>query len=464
MVVSMPKSADEPKPKQIPGIRSPIGMLGFQRRLAKDPYSALAGLRTRFGDVVQVSAGLGQVSVFLFGADANAFILSQHKEFFRHEQAYQSLLPVVGETALILTDGGENARRRQLVQPTVRHHGLDGYLGVAVREADRMIDGLPEVVPIDIGQRLRGGIVRSTIGCLLGPQVSEHADEVADTLQPALDFVNLPPSKRRKIMVVGTAYYNAVKARTLIDQVVVAEIDRRKALPGPERPADDVLATLLSGHEGITISVPEILDQVISLMAAGIDTTSTALAWIMDEILRDVAVWDNAAAEVAREVGSRELALDDLPRLTYLDGIISEGLRLHPPHIALPRYVVRDFEYGGFVVPADSLVYYSPYVTARDPDVWLEPDEFLPQRWDESALGYVQPATYAQVAFGGGSRRCIGLGLALLEIKAFLVQILRRLTIKADYRGPRVPSGAVTVGPAGGIPVRVLNVASNAGR
>ncbi|MEI8081148.1 MAG: cytochrome P450, partial [Actinomycetes bacterium] len=313
MVVGKPKPTGGPELKQIPGIRSPMGPRAFERRLAQDPYATLTGLRDRFGDVVQVSGGFGQASVFLFGPEANAFVLSQHKELFRHTEAYQSLLPVDGETALLLTDGGEYARRRQLVQPALRHHRLDPYLDVMVREADRMIDGLAGVITIDLDKRLRVGTSRTMITCLLGAHLSERADEIAATLQPALEFANLPPNKRRRVMVVGTAYYNAVKARTLIDRIIDAEIDRRNALPRQQRPTDDVLAALLAGHEGITITIPEVRDQVVSLLAAGIDPTSTALSWIMDEILRDTAAWNQAAAEVREVVGTRVLTLEDLP-------------------------------------------------------------------------------------------------------------------------------------------------------
>lgn len=452
------KSGSAASNGQAPGIKSPIGFLNFRHRLGKDPYGTLEDLHAKFGDTVQVSAGAGQPLVFLFGREANSFILSQHKELFRFREAYQSLIPVVGETALIVSDGADHERLHRLVLPAFRPDALAGYLELMVREVQRVIDELPVGSVVDLQERFRAGIRRSTVGTLFGEHLSDRAEEIGHTIEPALEFANLAPNKQIKVKVVGSNYYNATKARIMVDRIIDAEVDRRLALPADQRPVNDVMAVLLAGNEGLTMTQLELRDQIVGLLAGGYGTTSAALGWILQELLGSSEVWDEAAKEIQLVVGSRELTMDDLSNLFYLDGVISETLRLHPPSVVLPRYVVTDFEFDGYQIKAGSLVFYSPFVTARDPQLWLRPDEFVPQRWDSSAIGYVPPASYAFVPGGGGSRRCLGFSFATMELKVCLVQIIRRLTLVADYEGPRKTEGIATVRPAGGIPALVAAV------
>ena len=442
-----------------PGIKSPLKFARFGIRLGKDPYGALEDLHDRYGDIASVSAGRGQQFVFMFGRDANSFILSQHKELFRFRESYQSLVPVDGETALVVSDGEDHARRRRLVQPAFRPHSLDGYLTQMTEEVNRVITRLPRGAVVDLYEQFRSAVRRTVIRSLFGEHLSERADEIGDTLEPALEFVNLPPQKQLKIKVVGSRYHSALKARALTDLIIDAEVTRRNAMDPPQRPDNDVLAMLLApGEDGMTLTQQELRDQIVSPIAAGYDTTSGALGWAIHELVTSNVVWKRSRDEIREVVGDRQLKQDDIARLVYLDGIVNETLRLHPPGVIAPRYAVADFEFAGKHVPKGSLVFYSAYITQRDPELWTDPDAFLPQRWDPLAPDFRPVVPYSFVTFGGGSRRCIGFGYAILELKAFLVEIIRRLTVRPDYDGTRTAEGIATVRPAGGIPVQILRV------
>ena len=139
--------------------------------------------------------------------------------------------------------------------------------------------------------------------------------------------------------------------------------------------------------------------------------------------------------------------------LPQLDRALDETLRLYPPAWIGPRRAVRTFAFAGATVPAGAPVNYSSYASHRLPDVWRDPEAFLPERFAPERRAALPKGAY--VPFGGGSRQCIGMRFGQLEIKAIAARILRehRLELAPGHRLQirQTP----TLGPKGGLPMRV---------
>lgn len=414
----------------------------------------MAQLHTRFGEVAEVSAGFGRRLVFLFGADANAFVLSEGKENFRFREAFQSLAPVTGQTALIVLDGAEHTRTRSLVQSAFRPHAIDGYLEMMSSEADRLVASLPDGEIVRLAPRLRSATRRAVVRGLFGDRLSARADEIGDTIEPAIAFVNLPPQQQLKIKLPGTRYTRALRARGATDRIIDAELDRRESLPEEQRPDRDVIGMLAGAvnEDGARLSRAQLRDQIISLIAAGYDTTSAALAWAVHLLITNPGSWQRLREEVTG-VNDREIT-----RLHFLDGVVHETLRLYPPGVVAVRYAVGDFEFAGRLIKRKSLVFYSPYTTQRDPGYWEEPEAFRPERWHPDGADHWVPAPNTFVAFGGGQRRCIGFGFATLQMKVFLAALVRQTDLTAAYSGVPAGAGMATVHPVNEVPVIVRHV------
>jgi hypothetical protein len=323
---------------------------------------------------------------------------------------------------------------------------------------------------------------------LFGEHLRARADELGELLQGALDFVNLPVHHQLvHIDRPFTRYGRAMRAGRRADEIVNAEIARRRvahASAGSARDGVDVLDLLLgagvpartaavdsgcpaqqdqlrdtesTGGDG-GLSDTELRDQVVSLVAAGYDTTSAAVGWAVHELVTRPDVARRVATEVAEAVGDDPITPEVLPRLAYLDGVIREVLRLHAAAV-VARRSLRDFEIGGHKIPAGRMVLYSPYVTHRLPELWPEPSAFRPERWLPDAPGYVEPPPFASVPFGGGYRRCIGFGLAKFEIKIAVVRLVQRTALEPLTRHIAA-TGVAANTPAGGVPVRVTEVRS----
>ena len=125
--------------------------------------------------------------------------------------------------------------------------------------------------------------------------------------------------------------------------------------------------------DGAGLSDEEVRDQVVSLIAAGYETTSAAMAWAVHLLLATPGCWERARAEVVEVLGDPVPVKEDLRRSICLNGVVHEALRLCPPAVVVPRWVAEDFTFAGRRIRPGSTVLYSPYVTHRLPEVWPEP-------------------------------------------------------------------------------------------
>jgi cytochrome P450 len=306
------------------------------------PGEVLLWLYRRRGPVTRA----GQF-VYLLGPEANRFVFA-NSELFRWREAFEGLVPVDGDTALIVSDGPEHRRRRRLVAPALHHRQIEHYLEIMSENADAVIDSWRPGQRLDIYQELRAAIRRSTIQSLFGRRLAADAPVLGEQLQVLLDLVDHLPAvvtwKRR----LSTPHWrHAMVAREQVDAREQAEINRAREDATDED--DNVLASLVHGTDetGDTLSDKEIRDQMVSLIAAGYETTSAAMAWAVYGLLSTPGVWDQAAAEVHDVLDGRRPAAGDLDRLPYLRGVVSETLRLYPPAVISARKVATAFEFDG---------------------------------------------------------------------------------------------------------------------
>jgi cytochrome P450 len=422
-------------------------------RLRSDPAEALAALQRRYGPVV--STGFGPLQyVWLFGPDA-------HRELFvdidrmAWRPATKVLIPVDGDTAIVVSDGEHHLRRRRIVQPAFNIRRIDAQVPLMLDETRSTLNAWTAGREVDGYEELRACVRRIVTRALFGDRLSGQADELGDLLQPALDFLDTPAPQLR-VDLPWTQWHKAKVARRGVDQLVFSEIEarRRSATDG-----DDVLTWLLEAAdpegEGEPLTDQEVRDQVVSLIAAGYETTSAAVGWTLWAMLSHDGVWDGVRADVEARAGAGELTADSVRSMTYLDGVVSESMRLWPPGIAAGRKLLEPIEIAGVRLPAGVLAMYSPYVTQRLPELWPDPLAFRPERWDMDDPTYVEPVPLSYIPFGAGPRRCIGFAFALLEIKVLLAELVRTVDLDLITTAEPGRAGIGSLRPKGGVRVRV---------
>ncbi len=432
------------------------GLLEHLRLAAKvnDLAWCLERVYGRWGPVVDVGYRIPIRVVCVSGPEANQHILADDPENFLWGEALQLLEVVDGPTALVLSDGEEHRRRRRLVQPAFGKKRIDAQLGLAVDEIDRVLDTWTAGRRLDAYDELRHGVRRIAVRALFGDDMGHVADEFGETLEPAIAYAQRTPMSRIDIDLPFLPYRKAVRARRAVDQIVLAEIRRRRADGVDPDASPDTLSALLHATEEVDgeeqpLSDEEVCDQVRSLIAAGYDTTSSASAWIVHALGANPGVFEALREQVRDTIGDRSPTLDDLRTLPLVDGVVREALRLWPPGVASGRVAIDDFDLHGYTIPGGSLVMYSPYITHRIPEVWGDPLVFRPERWADG-----EPVPYSFVPFGGGYRKCIGFALATLELQVLAVRLAQRMTWELENPGVR-GAGIANFAPKGGLPIRV---------
>jgi len=392
------------------------------------PGEALLALYRRRGAVI--NSGVGRYGyTYLLGAEANKFVFA-NADAFSWRETFQSLAIVDGPTALIVSDGADHQRRRSVVAPGLRHREIQNYVRTMVSNIDTVIDGWRPGQRLDIYQQFRSAVRRSTAESLFGQRIAAHSDFLGEQLQPLLNLTHqLPQVMPLHRWAHSPAWRRAMAARTRINDLIDAQVAQARTAP---RPDDHMLTMLINGRgdEGYALSDNEIRDSIISLITAGYETTSGALAWATYTLLTLPGAWDAAADEVNRVLGDRPPAADDLAALTYLNCVVHETLRLYTPGVISARRVMRDLWFDAHRIRAGRLLIFSPYVTHRIPEVWPEPTEFRPLRWDPGSPDYRKPAPHEFIPFSGGLHRCIGAVMATTEMTVMLARLVARTRLR----------------------------------
>jgi cytochrome P450 len=202
-----------------------------------------------------------------------------------------------------------------------------------------------------------------------------------------------------------------------------------------ERTAASFLDGYLASHlRDNGMSEGAVLNELISLMMAAVETTPRALAWFWFLLGRNHCAELHLHEELKTVLGSRSVAVGELTQLHFMEMMLSETLRLYPPVHFIDRRTLKEVELAGVRIPAESYLLLSPLVTHRDPRFFEDPDAFKPERW-----GTREPPALS-FPFGAGAHRCIGEELARLEISLAIATIARSWRLLPEPEIPANPS------------------------
>ncbi len=426
--------------------------LGIARQMQGDPHTALLDLAAQYGPVTQI--GFGKfLYVVVLGVEANEYVLHTNPSNFRWKEAFWPLVAIDGETALIVSDGDDHRRRKAIVLPAFHRRRISSYFDVMTEESARVIERWQSGQTIDAYQQMRLAVRKIVLRCLFGRAFGDREQEFMDHLKIPLDYVNRSPFRRLDHELLFPPYRKAMRARRAMDAMVFDEITRRRAAA---EPGDDILGWLIEAQdgEGPGLTDQEVRDQVISLIAAAYDTTSSAMGWIAMRLADDPALRAEVRAEVGATTAGQPLTLEHLPQLKLTGGVVNEVLRLQPPGIVSVRHIVDEFSLLGHTVPGGRLLMYSAYASQMDPNQFPDPTTFKPTRWIDGHRDHHPHHPYAYVPFGGGSRRCLGFAFALQEMTV-MTALMAQVDFEPAYAAAPKPTGIASMAPGGGVPIRL---------
>jgi len=461
--------SDNPVVRLLDDVRAEIGVrrhgayppgpqdFSFARTLqaARDPLPMLLSLYEEHGPIFSARLLHSQV-VFMLGPEANHFITVSHPENFHwREGSFGDLIPLLGD-GLLTIDDAYHDRAREIMMPAFHREQVAASVAAMVAEATPAIDALKPGEVVDVYEWMRGLAMRIAMRALLGldPDEAGKGAAAAEHFERALGFYGID-FHLRLLRGPGSPWSKLVASRAILDEIVYGEIAQRRRRPDPG--AMDILSLLLGVRDeaGEGFSDKEVRDQVMTLMFAGHDTSTSTLTFMMHELARHPDVVARLQQEQDEVLGGEPPDIDRLEReMPYLEMVLDEVLRLYPPAWIGPRRAVRDFEFGGYRVKRGTYVNYCSWASHRIPEVFPDPEAFVPERFTRERKAALPRGAY--VPFGGGRRICIGKRFGQTEVKLVATMLLQRLRLDAMPGRTMTVRQMPTLSPRGGLQMRVL--------
>jgi cytochrome P450 len=327
------------------------------------------------------------------------------------------LEPFAGPSSILIARGDAHLRQRRLMLPAFHGEKLAGWREVMAREARAEVDRWQPGERLVALPRMRALTLRVIMATVFG---APHP-QLEDAIRRALDMTHALPRMLGMVVLGRDLGFRDAVAR--VDALLLGAIAQRRRDGGEGAIVDDLLA--------VSDNDREVRDQVVTLLAAGHETTAAALSFALERLARHP------------DVLTRLRERDD----AYADAVVKEVLRVRPVLSLAARKVVAPYEAGGFTLPPGVHVAPCIHLTHRRPESYPQPAAFRPERWLEPD----PPSGYAWIPFGGGVRRCLGASFATLEMREVLRAVAARWRLQPDRpAGEPVRRRAVTLTPSRG--------------
>ncbi|XP_065882067.1 cytochrome P450 726A27-like [Euphorbia lathyris] len=236
-------------------------------------------------------------------------------------------------------------------------------------------------------------------------------------LFPSLQFIHVITGMKSTLL----------KLHKEADQIFENIIEEHKSeLRGGQIESNNLLNVLLQLQENPDsyLTTDGIKSITMDMFIAGTDTSATILEWTMSELMKNPIVMEKAQQEI-RKVCLKNGKLDEsvIDELIFLKAIIKETMRLHPPAPLLPRLCGEECKIDGYSIKAKTEVLVNVWAIGRDPNHWIEPETFNPERFIGSEVDY-KGCNFEYIPFGAGRRICPGIHFGIADLELPLAKLL----------------------------------------
>lgn len=401
----------------------------------RDLRNATRELYERNGPVVR--SGYGKMSmVAMLGPDANQLVLQNREGIFSSREGWNWIIDRVFPGALMSMDGDEHRYQRRIMNQAFKKPLLVKYIQhMNPHIADGLDDwrGQERIKIFPAVKTLTLDLATSVfMGMELGERANRMNQAFVDAVEASIAPVRWP--------LPGTLMRRGMRGRQTLVSIFSELIPEKRAVKSADFFSQFCHAVTETGER---FTDQEIIDHMAFLMMAAHDTTTSTLTTLFYALAREPA-WQEALREESLALGKTALDHSDLEKLETLQWAIKESLRCYPPLPTMPRWASREFEFGGYTIPANTLVGVSPVHTHHMEEIWTDPLRFDPARFAPGREEH-KAHPFSWVPFGGGAHMCIGQHFADLQIRAIMHQVLCRYrwSVPDGYRMPwqQVPIG-----------------------
>lgn len=430
-------------------------LVGHLWEFKERPLDVMVAWRRLHGDLARFQ--LGPRSCYLVSHPdlAEEALLHKPDDFPKiYDPDRPTGLGLVLGNGLLTSEGPSWKRNRRLIQPVFQRQRVAAMANEMLSAGEDLLKRWNELDlrrPVDVAAEM----TKVTLDVITRTMFSASLLHQVGRLAPALDtliryaFRSFHNPFRLPLWIPTPGNRAFQEAKDSVDRLIYGVI-RERRVSGIRR--DDLLDQLLYAADpdtGAGLTDEQLRDELLTIAAAGHETTANALSWAWYLLAVHAEVRTRLYEELTNVLGTRSPTIADIPRLVYTRSVFEETLRLYPPAPALQRRTVRDTSLGGCPIRAGSLVVIALWNIHRHPQFWDEPEAFRPERFGEAA-----EATRHRLAwmpFGAGHRTCVGNHFAMIEGPLLLAMIAQRYELDLSPGQTVEPEVAVTVRPRKGL-------------
>lgn len=385
-----------------------------------------------------------QKAAVLLEPEHALFVLNESEEIFSIREVYKFAEPVLGEQPGYGLPQSEFKKfRARVLAPPFAVKQIATYVQDIVAETNNFMQGLGDSGVMELEKAFSPLILSISARCIVGENFRQsfggHLVHLFEEIFNGLDFVipyfvPLPRFRRRE------------QAMARLKEMVLSSVD----LLGQQKQLEGRYVQSLVNFVGARFpkeSIEKIATHsMVALLWGAHGTTSGHTSWALIQLLQHPDYLERLLAEQEAVLGKgAELDAASLRKLRCIEWAIRETERMRPVMPLIPRHNLKEYEIGGYRIPKGWLTLLCPALTHRMPELFVEPDEYDPERFSPERGG--DQAARWLIGFGGGPHRCVGEHFAYLEMSIILTLLLQRYRLKLLSPDPRSAKGFVISGP-----------------
>ncbi len=383
----------------------------------------LETVRARHGNVVRIRQANGREAYFINDPDEVRQLLVKNHARYRKGPGFERVKMLLGN-GLIVSDGATWRRSRRMIQPAFSRQNVHRLIQLMVDCAQARATKWAAVAAagetLDITREMSDFALLLILRCIFG---EDYDTRIMASGENPFEFLSRDSARDLRVVL------QVREVRDLVLDVIKARREEGASAHF------DFLSMYMSAtdKEGRHFSDDELLDELITLIVAGYETSAGTLNWAWFLISRNPPAEAELLQEAAKLIpDAGAVDQEALTEMTYTQQLLEETLRLYPPVWLFTRRAEENDVLTRHSVPAGTDIYLSPYILHRTAEYWPEPEMFRPERFGPDAEHKKGERPY--FPFSLGPRRCLGEYFSFLEMKVHLGLLIQRfhMTLASD--------------------------------
>ncbi|KAI3495020.1 hypothetical protein L1887_37125 [Cichorium endivia] len=435
----------------------PFPIIGSLLKLGDKPHHSLASLSKQYGPLMSLKLG-SRTTIVVSSPDLA-------KEFFHsHDISFSSrTIPAIARivdhdkySIVWLPTGDQWRRLRRITREYFFSvQCLDGSEHLRGEKVQELLDHVNRCCTNKKALNIGASVFTTTLNTLskyifsvdFGQYDTVSSQEFKEAVMALLNIAGRPnladffpilkPFDPQGLIRQGNVYGN--KLLTIIDRIIDQRLQSRSSpssYEGVSSKNNDVLDSLLglTEKDDSVFSRDDMRHLFFALFIAGTDTTAGTLEWAMAELIRNPQKMETVRSEIVTLMHNNKGNIQEtyISQLPYLQAVIKETLRLHPPApFLVPHQAKHDVEVQGFIIPKNAQILCNVWAMGRDPNIWSDPELFMPERFLEINIDY-KGQDYEFIPFGAGRRICPGLNIGHRMLHIMLGSLIHKFDWKLE--------------------------------